>query len=126
MDGKQLQNQYKNHLSGYHSWDQKEHAQDYILYPKNIGYHLCMNETSLSKGELYTSLLNRDKRGRAGSIIAVVHETKAEDVISILMKLSEEQRNQVKEITLDMAGSMHKTAKTCFPCAMQVIDRFHV
>lgn len=69
-----------------------------------------MDETSLSKGELYTSLLNRDKRGRAGSIIAVVHGTKAEDVISILMKLSEEQRNQVKEITLDMTG---KYAQDC-------------
>ena len=29
-------------------------------------------------------------------------------------------------ITLDMAGSMQKIAKTCFPRAMQVIDRFHV
>ena len=25
-----------------------------------------------------------------------------------------------------MAGSMQKIAKTCFPRAMQVIDRFHV
>ena len=29
-------------------------------------------------------------------------------------------------VTLDMAGSMQKIAKTCFPRAMQVIDRFHV
>lgn len=29
-------------------------------------------------------------------------------------------------ITLDMAGSMQKIAKTCFPRAMQVIDRFHI
>ncbi len=32
----------------------------------------------------------------------------------------------VKEITLDMAGSMKRIAKRCFPCADQVIDRFHV
>lgn len=32
----------------------------------------------------------------------------------------------VKEITLDMAGSMKRIAKRCFPCASQVIDRFHV
>ncbi|WP_195670243.1 ISAon1 family transposase [Bacteroides intestinalis] len=126
MDGKQLQHQYKDHLSDYRSWDQKEHAQDYILYPKNTGYNLCIDETTLSKGELYTILLNRDKRGRKGSIVAVVQGTKAEDIIAVLMKIPQEQRNQVKEITLDMAGSMHKIAKTCFPRAMQVIDRFHV
>lgn len=126
MDGKQLQNQYKDHLSDFHSWNQKEHAQDYILYSKNIGYNLCIDETALSKGELYTILLNRDKRGRKGSIVAAVKGTKAEDIIAVLMKIPGEQRNQVKEITLDMAGSMHKIAKTCFPRAMQVIDRFHV
>lgn len=32
----------------------------------------------------------------------------------------------VKEITLDMAGSMKRIAKRCFPNAVQVIDRFHV
>ena len=37
-----------------------------------------------------------------------------------------DRRNQVKEITLDMAGSMQKIAKRCFPRAMQVVDRFHV
>jgi transposase len=32
----------------------------------------------------------------------------------------------VKEITLDMANSMKTIAKTCFPKAIQVTDRFHV
>ncbi len=32
----------------------------------------------------------------------------------------------VKEITLDMAGSMKRIARRCFPVAVQVIDRFHV
>lgn len=126
MDGKQLQTQYKEHLSDYQDWDQKEHAQDYILYAKNIGYRLCIDETALSKGELYTVLTNKDKRGRKGSIIAMIKGTKAEDVIAVLMRIPQEQRNQAKEITLDMAGSMQKIAKACFPRAMQVIDRFHV
>lgn len=126
MDGKQLQTQYKEHLSDYQDWDQKEHAQDYILYAKNIGYRLCIDETALSKGELYTVLTNKDKRGRKGSIIAMIKGTKAEDVIAVLMQIPQEQRNQAKEITLDMAGSMQKIAKACFPRAMQVIDRFHV
>ena len=33
------------------------------------GYHLCIDETALSKGDLDTILINRDKRGRKGSII---------------------------------------------------------
>ena len=123
MDGKQLQSQYKDHLSDFQNWDQRAHAQEYILYPKNMGYHLCIDETALSKGDLYTILINRDKRGRKGSIIAVIQGTKTDDIIAVLTKMPQELRNQVKEITLDMAGSMQKIAKTCFPRAMQVIDR---
>lgn len=126
MDGKQLQNQYKDHLSDFHEWDQLAHAGEYILYPKNIGYHLCIDETALSKGELYTVLINRDKRGRKGSIVAVIRGTKAEDVIKVLMLIDTKLRNMVKEITLDMANSMQKIARKCFPKALQVIDRFHV
>ncbi|MCJ8153187.1 transposase, partial [Chryseobacterium sp. SSA4.19] len=36
------------------------------------------------------------------------------------------QRMKVKEVTLDMAGSMKLIAKRCFPNAVQVVDRFHV
>ena len=126
MDGKQLQSQYKDHLSDFQNWDQRAHAQEYILYPKNMGYRQCIDETALSKGDLYTILINRDKRGRKGSIIAVIQGTKTDDIIAVLTKMPQELRNQVKEITLDMAGSMQKIAKTCFPRAMQVIDRFHV
>lgn len=126
MDGKQLQSQYKEHLSEYKDWEQKEHAQDYILYPKNMGYRLCIDETALSKGELYTIIINKDRRGRKGSIVAVIKGTKAEDVIAVLMLIAADIRRQVKEITLDMAASMYKIARTCFPRAMQVIDRFHV
>lgn len=126
MDGKQLQNQYKEHLSDYEDWDQKKHALKYILYPKNIGYRLCIDETALSKGELYTIIINKDKRGRKGSIVAIIKGTKAEDIIAVLMRVAADIRSQVKEITLDMAASMHKIAKACFPRAMQVIDRFHV
>ena len=112
MDGKQLQSQYKDHLSDFQNWDQRAHAQEYILYPKNMGYHLCIDETALSKGDLYTILINRDKRGRKGSIIAVIQGTKTDDIIAVLTKMPQELRNQVKEITLDMAGSMQKIAKT--------------
>ena len=54
MNGKQLQSQYKEHLSDFNNWKQKKHAENFILYPKNIDYHLCINETVLSKDELNT------------------------------------------------------------------------
>lgn len=47
---------------------------------------LCIDETALSKGELYTILTNRDKHGRKGTIVAIVKGTKAEDVINVLLK----------------------------------------
>jgi transposase len=50
----------------------------------------------------------------------------SEKVSEILLKISSRKRNQVKEITLDMAASMQKIARRCFPKAKQVTDRFHV
>ena len=32
MDGKQLQDQYKNYLSDFHDWDQKPHAESWLLF----------------------------------------------------------------------------------------------
>ena len=52
--------------------------------------------------------------------------TKAEAVIDVIEKIPLKLRNQVKEITLDMAGNMNLIAKKCFPNAVRVTDRFHV
>jgi transposase len=37
-----------------------------------------------------------------------------------------EKRNQVKEVSMDMARNMGLAIKSCFPNAKRVIDRFHV
>lgn len=48
-------------------------------------------------------------------------------IIEILKnKLTLKQRNTVKEITLDMAGSMNEIARECFRKSTRVTDRFHV
>lgn len=125
-NGNSLQYQYKNHLSNFKDWTQKEHAQDWLLYEKNIGKYLSLDETSLSNGELYTIVTNKDAHGKKGSIVAIVKGTKASDVINILHKISIERRNMVKEVTVDMAGSMNLIAKKCFPKTEIVTDRFHV
>ena len=85
-----------------------------------------MDETALSNGELYTILTNKDAHGKKGSIIAIVKGTKASDVINVLHKIPIERRNMVKEVTVDMAGSMNLIAKKSFPKTEIVTDRFHV
>ena len=52
--------------------------------------------------------------------------TKADAVIFIIEKIPLKARNQVTEITLDMAANMELIAKKCFPNATRVTDRFHV
>jgi len=87
---------------------------------------LSIDETSFSNGELYTILTNKAGKGKKGSIVAMIAGTKADAVISIIEKIPLKQRNQVTEITLDMAANMGLIAKKCFPNAIQVTDRFHV
>jgi transposase len=126
IDGDQLNQQYKEHLSDYNQWDQKSHAREWMLFPDNIGTHLSIDETSLSNGELYTILTNKAANGKKGILIAMIQGTDSEKVIEVLKRIPEESRNKVSEVTLDMAGSMHKIIKNSFPKASRVIDRFHV
>jgi transposase len=126
INGKALQRQYKNHLSDFKDWAQKEHSEDWLLYEKNLGKHLSLDETSLSNGELYTILTNKSAKGKKGCLVAIVKGTKAVDVIGILMKIPAERRQIVEEVTVDMAGSMNLIAKKCFPKTEIVTDRFHV
>ena len=66
LDGHQFEKQYKEVLSGYKDRDQLEHAESLLLFPKNIGASLAIDETSLSNGELYTIVTNRDRHGKSG------------------------------------------------------------
>jgi len=126
VNGDHLGQQYKEHLSDFKTWDQKDHASDWILFPDNVGSHLSLDETALTNGELYTILTNKAGKGKKGTLIAMVEGTGADKVIGILNQIPEEVRAQVKEVTLDMSGSMNKIAKRCFPNASRVTDRFHV
>ncbi len=121
-----MQRQYKDYLSDFKSWNQKRHAKDWMLFPKNLGSYLSLDETAFSNGELYTILTNKKAKGKKGAIIAMVKGTKADSVIKILHKIPLKQRKKVKEVTLDMAGNMGLIVKNSFPLATLVIDRFHV
>lgn len=126
MNGKLLNSQYKEHFSNFREWDQLEHASEYLIYPENIGPHLSIDESCLSSGEVYTFLTNKDGHGGPGTLVAVIHGTKAETVIGVIEKISLYKRLQVKEITLDLSSSMMLIARTVFPLARITNDRFHV
>lgn len=126
IDCHTFEKQYKEVLSGYRNWEQLSHADEWMLFPENIGPHLAIDETSLSNGELYTFVTNRDACTRECSLVAVVAGTKSEDVIAVLQRIDEESRYAVKEVTLDLSDSMRKIVRTAFPKAYRVIDRFHI
>lgn len=126
IDSHTFEKQYKESLSGYRDWEQLEHADEWLLFDDNIGPRLAIDESSLSNGELYTFVTNRDARTRERSLVAVVAGTKPEDVIAVLLRVDEDKRDAVKEVTLDLSDSMRKIVRTVFPKASRVIDRFHI
>jgi len=126
IDGKQLQQQYRDHLSSYRTWSQAEHVEDWILFPENMDSNISIDETALSNGELYTIVTNKASKGKQGCLIAMIKGTESKQIIKILKKISYETRCTVEEISLDMAATMNKIAKKSFPKASRVIDRFHV
>ena len=126
VNGELLERQYRNHLSGYLSWEQLSHAEKWILFEKNIDAYVGIDEDCLSQGELYTILINKERIGRSGSIIAIIKGSDVKIITSVLLRLSRRRRFKVREITLDMAPNMEQIARICFPVARRVTDRFHV
>jgi len=116
---------YKDALSDFNTWEQKEHASDWILLPQNVGKDLGIDETSL-QGELYTIVHNKDAHGRKGAIIAVVKGTNPADVLKVLMQLPEDKRDMVESITMDLSDCMRAIAREAFPNATAIRDCFHV
>lgn len=126
VNGKKLGRQYRDYLSEFKDWKDKQHAKQWLVFPQNMGKYLSIDETALSKGELYTIITNKKAKGKKGAIVAIMAGTKVEPIMEQLLKIPKPLRDKVKEITLDMANSMKMIAKKCFPKAIQVTDRFHV
>lgn len=116
---------YKDTLSDFETWNQREHASDWILLPQNVGKEQGIDETSL-QGELYTIVHNKDAHGRKGAIIAVVKGTNPADVLKILMQLPEDKRKMVESITMDLSDCMRAITREAFPNATAIRDCFHV
>ena len=125
VDGDNLERCYKDSLSGFRDWEQLDNASDWVLLPGNMGEHLSIDESSL-QDDLFTFLTNKDGHCRLGTLIAAVRGTKAEEVLSILLKIPEEQRLRVKEVTADLSESMAYIVHQAFPNATLTLDCFHI
>ena len=126
LNGSQLSEIYKDHLSDYHHWDQRSHSEKWLLFPENIGEHLCLDETSLTYGEVSTILTNANAKTHKGCLVAIIDGVKSADIIEVLAQIPLRKREIVKEISIDMANNMEKAARKSFPGASIVTDRFHV
>ena len=126
VNGQTLRKQYKEKLSDYRSWDQLEHAEEYVLFPDNIGRDMSLDETCLSNGDVYTILTNKAAHGRKGALAAMVKGVSSEVVSSLLKKIPLKKRLEVKTVTTDLSSAMMLTVRTTFPAAKLVNDRFHV
>lgn len=127
INGSTFQQQYKHKLSDYSRWDQKDHAEDYLIFPHNMGSFLSIDETALSNGELYTLLTNNAASGQKGTIVGIFKGVESYNIISLIKEnINESLRDQVEEITLDLSPTMNAIARSCFRQANRVADRFHV
>jgi len=113
-------------LSGFRNWNQLDHAEKWLLFSENIGEKLSIDEVAISNGELYTIITNKAAHGKKKALVAIVAGTKATNVCWVLRKISLEQRNAVKEVTLDLSNAMEAIIRKSFPKATLVDDRFHV
>lgn len=88
---------------------------------------MAIDETGLVNGELYTIVLNKDARGRKGSIAALIKGTRGKDIANaITEEVPFSTRMEIKEITLDLANNMDWIVRQIAPNSIRTYDRFHV
>lgn len=121
-----MRRHYKERSSGFRQWDQGPHAKEYLLYPQNLGPHLSIDEVELTQGDYYTFLTNKAAGGGKGAVVACINGTTTKKLIHVLSMLPQAKREQVQEVTMDMAPSMEAAVSEVFTNAKRVTDRFHV
>jgi transposase len=121
LPAKEFEKQYKDYLSDFRDWEQLDHADKWMEYPR-----LYLDETALSNGELYTIVTNKAAHGKKGALVAIVQGTKVADVAMVLSRIDVIERNLVTEVTLDMSPAMEAIVEQSFSRAKLVTDRFHV
>ena len=133
-----LQYWYKNFLSDYlpdiesHKWHpQKIEMVDsstgeikekpvYVFKPENLGEKMSIDDKSIGH-EGFTVLSNH----QTGKIAMLIESTKSEEV-EAAMELFGSKLKQIKHISMDMSSTYALVCNDLIPCAMRIIDKFHV
>lgn len=127
VNGKHFADLYRNRISGYAAWCDREFCCGFYFNAANIGPYMSLDETCLSNGEVWTFLTNKDGHGGKGTLAAAIPGTKSDEIISILIAaMGKSVRRRVKEVTCDLSPSMMLIAAEVFYDAHVVNDRFHV
>ena len=124
LNGSTFKKQYKENLSNFREWE-LDSITEALVYPKNFGPRMSIDETSLHNGELYTIVTNKDARGKKGALAALIKGTRANVVSKAISTVPIGIRMKVEEITLDLANNMEWICRECFPNAVLTADRFH-
>lgn len=99
----------------------------YVCFPENCGPNLSIDETALSKDELFTIVTNKDAHGGPGTLVAMLYGTKVSDIVAVLGEaIPVWRRLKVKEVTCDLSSAMMESVRVSFPRAIITNDRFHV
>lgn len=127
VNGRHLNDLYKNKLSGFHDWRRTLFREGYYVSVDSIGPHMSLDETGLSGDRVYTVLTNKDGHGGHGTLAAIIPGTKGDFIIDVMLQtIPRPVRVRVREITTGLSPSMQHIANETFPCAEPVADRFHV
>ena len=59
INGDTFKKQYTEILNGYREWSELPHADEWLVFPENMGESICIDETAPSNDGLYTVVTNR-------------------------------------------------------------------
>ena len=140
--GKKIFRWYKNSLSGFETDEvqKKLHKNDTvdislidritgdlktvftpILNLRNLGMHMAIDDKEIA-GEGYTIILNRDTK----KIFLMISTRKFKIIKKVLSHIPLSRFLKVKTITKDLASNYDWLARTVFPQAVRIADKFHV
>lgn len=111
INGDTFERQYKEVLSGYRQWRELSHANEWLIFPENVGKRLCIDETSMSNGELYTIVTNPERNAGKGTLVAIIEGVASENIIKTLELIPEDRRNIVEGLHQVVSDAVVSTLK---------------
>ena len=107
INGDNFERSYKETISGFKIWKDADHAEDWVIIPKNMGTHLSIDETCLSTGEVYTIL------SKAFNDIAAAMYDREDEILNYFVNRStnasaESLNAKIKDFRAQLRGVIDK------------------